>query len=340
MNVLALDVGGANLKAADGLGFAATRPFALWRRPEQLAAEIQSLVASAPPCERIVATMTGELADCYESKADGVRAIVDALESAAGGRALSVYLIDGRLAAPADVRAAPHLAAASNWHALATFAARFLPASPGVIVDMGSTTTDILPVDPQAASRAPKSDAERLLQGELVYTGVARTPLCAVVNRLPWRGEPSPMAAELFATTADAYVLLGDLPEDADDVDTADGRPRTRAAARARLARMTCRDASDMTDDDALAAAAAIREAQLHALTAALTLVSAELGQLPAGAVICGQGEFLLAQLFGRLPWRAPCQVVSMKEKLGDDVSRCAPAHALATLVREGHFAS
>src|SRR5688500_3618373 len=140
MNVLALDVGGANLKAADGLGYAASRPFALWRAPERLADELATVIAAGPPCDRIAATMTGELPDCYESTPDGVRAIVAALESAAAGRPLSVYLAGGRLASPAVAYESPQLAAASNWHALATFAARYLTASPGVLLDMGSTT--------------------------------------------------------------------------------------------------------------------------------------------------------------------------------------------------------
>ena len=36
MKWLALDIGGANLKAADGEGFAVSQPFPLWENPEQL----------------------------------------------------------------------------------------------------------------------------------------------------------------------------------------------------------------------------------------------------------------------------------------------------------------
>ena len=90
---------------------------------------------------------------------------------------------------------------------------------------------------------ASSSFTERLLACELVYTGVERTPLAAVVSRLPWRAGQCPLAAELFATTADAYLLLGDLPEEPTNLDTADGRPRTRSAAHARIARMFCADA-------------------------------------------------------------------------------------------------
>ena len=71
MTVLAFDVGGANLKVADGLGFSVTVPFPLWRTPEQLTGALRQLVQQAPLADRFVATMTGELADCYETKSQG-----------------------------------------------------------------------------------------------------------------------------------------------------------------------------------------------------------------------------------------------------------------------------
>src|SRR4051812_33200803 len=119
MSWLGLDIGGANLKAADGLGWAVARPFEVWKASELLADEIAALLAEAPACEQLAVTMTAELADCYLTKAAGVRAILDAVESAARGRRVAVYLTDGRLAPPDLAREHPVLAAASNWRALA-----------------------------------------------------------------------------------------------------------------------------------------------------------------------------------------------------------------------------
>src|SRR3954470_18939597 len=65
---LALDVGGANLKAAHSSGAASSTPFPLWKRPEQLAAAIRKLVGAMPPAERSAVTMTGELCDCFRTK--------------------------------------------------------------------------------------------------------------------------------------------------------------------------------------------------------------------------------------------------------------------------------
>jgi uncharacterized hydantoinase/oxoprolinase family protein len=112
MALLALDIGGAHLKAGDGRGYVGVRPFALWRAPGGLAAELSALIADAPPCDRLVATMTGELCDCFPSKADGVQAIVESLLTAADGRSTFIYLTDGRLVDPEVACERPLLAAA------------------------------------------------------------------------------------------------------------------------------------------------------------------------------------------------------------------------------------
>lgn len=333
MTYLAIDIGGANLKAANGRGYAASRPFAVWRHPEQLSAELVQLIESAPSCTSLAVTMTAELADCFETKAEGVRQILDAVQAAASGRTIRVYQVDGQLVGVEEARKTPLLAAASNWHALAAFANRYASAWPALLIDLGSTTADVIPLESSGPVAAGLSDPERLASGELVYTGVERTPLCALVRSLPWQGRDCPVAAELFATTADAYLMLGDLPEEPENRDTADGRPRTWPHALARLARMVCADADSFTAEDARQAAAVVREAQLELLQTAVEKVVASLGAPPKTIITSGHGEFLLRHLLDRLSWQA--NVLSLTEVLGPAVSRCAPAHALAVLASE-----
>ncbi len=336
MTWLALDVGGANLKSADGRGYAASRPFALWRTPERLTAELVALIAAGPRCDRIAATMTGELADCFETKADGVRAIVDALVVAAGARAVAIYTTAGELLPPELAKEQALDVAASNWHALAAFAARYANGQPALLIDVGSTTVDVIPLDRNGPAATGRTDAERLMAGELVYTGVERTPISAIVQRLPWRDGECPVASELFATAADAYITLGEFSEDVENCDTADGRPRTAAKARARLARMICADATMFSTEDAQRAAAAIRDAQLAAIATAANQVVARMPAPPRSIILSGHGEFLTQSLRSQLSWdRGGVEVLSLNKALGPHVSRCAPAHALAVLADE-----
>jgi probable H4MPT-linked C1 transfer pathway protein len=333
MSWLALDIGGANLKAADGLGFATTEPFELWKHPEQLADRIAALIAAAPETERLTVTMTGELADCYPTKSAGVKSILDTVQSAAGQRQVLVYLTDGRFVAPPLACEQPLLAAASNWHALAAFANRFVNSWPALLLDMGSTTTDLIPLLKNGPAAIGKTDTERLRSGELVYTGVKRTPVCAVVRSLPSDNGDCPIAAEFFATSADAYLLLSQLDERPDDEQTADGRPFTREAARARLARMICADTDSISLEAAERAAAAIREAQLQQLERAADQIVSRLNEAPRSVIISGEGEAVLRMLIDRIEWRP--EIIAMSRRLGETVSRCAPAHALAVLARE-----
>jgi probable H4MPT-linked C1 transfer pathway protein len=334
MSWLAMDIGGANLKAADGAGFAATRPFALWRAPELLASELASLIASAPPATRMAVTMTGELADCFPTKVAGVRLILAAVAQAAANRELLVYLTDGRLVPIDEAFERPWDAAASNWHAMATFANRFVPSWPALLIDMGSTTTDVIPLNEAGPCPAGRCDVERLISNELVYTGVQRTPINVLLSQFTWRGRACPLAAELFATTADAYTVLDELSADPGDCNTADGRPKTAVAAHARLARMICADSDSFSMADANSAALEIKEAQLSLLESAVRKVASRLPTPPTTLVVSGEGEFLLQQLLSRFPWK--CQVVSLSRELGPIVSQCAPAHALAVLARKG----
>ena len=217
MSWLGIDIGGANLKSADDRGWARSVPFPLWRKSEELAQELEHLITSGPTAERLAVTMTGELCDCFSSKSEGVQRILDSVQAVAAGRDVCVYCVDGRFVTVDEARKTPDLAAASNWHALASFACRFLPDRTGLLVDIGSTTTDIIPLVDGRVAAIGCNDTERLLAAELVYRGVGRTPICAVTNTLPWRGETCPIAAEVFATTADAYVLTGELDEEPEE---------------------------------------------------------------------------------------------------------------------------
>lgn len=335
MTWLGLDIGGANLKAADARGFAVSRPFAIWRGPDRLTEELQSLLADAPLHDRLAVTMTAELADCFETKSQGVNAVIDAVVAAASDREAVVYATSGEFLPPATARQRPLEVAASNWHALAALAARFCGAT-GVVIDIGSTTADLIPIVDGRPQALGATDPERLQSGELVYTGVERTPIAAIVTRLPWRGAPCRIATELFATAVDAYLLLGEFPAEPHNRDTADGRPRTIEAAQGRLARMVCADAATYSPADAVVAAQAIRAAQLSQLACALAQIIRRFAAPPETLILSGHGEFLAQRLVDEFPWSGrPPRVLSLNRELGPARARCAPAYAVAVLAEE-----
>jgi len=330
---LGLDIGGANIKVADGRGFAESFPFALWQAPQQLGLQLRTVIAQSPPCDHLAITMTGELADCYASKEEGVRAILDAVEEAGAGRHTRVYLTSGSLVTLPVARGRTAEVAAANWHALARFAGRFANQGTGILIDIGSTTTDIIPLHEGQVAAHGMTDTERLISGELVYLGVERTPVCAVADHVPYRGHRPSLARELFATLRDVFLVLDQMEESESDRNTADGRPATKAAARVRLGRMICADAEQFHHRDAVEMANSLARQVVQLLKADFQRVLARLATPPARVIMAGQGEFLARQLLPTLD--SPLPPFSLNRELGTRVSRCAPAHALAVLARE-----
>jgi (4-(4-[2-(gamma-L-glutamylamino)ethyl]phenoxymethyl)furan-2-yl)methanamine synthase len=334
MTWLGLDIGGANLKAATATGWARSTSFALWKNPNDLVQAVSSLVDCAPASNALAVTMTGELCDCFRTKAEGVEHILSALETVAAGRTVAVFLVDGQFVTIREARQAPHLAAASNWRALAEVACRYTRGEAAVLIDMGSTTTDIIPiVDGRVAARG-RTDTERLLARELIYTGVGRTPVCALVDTLPIGDTQCPIAAEVFSTTADAYLLLESIPSEPDATWTADGRPLTVACARQRLARQVCADAGEIAAADFARMAAAIRDAQLHQIVIGMNSVLAAMSRAPSVALLSGAGEFLVRSAIESSAWNP--KLLSLGHKWTPAASQCGPALAVAVLAEEG----
>ncbi len=290
---LALDVGGANVKAFHGGGAGRTLAFEVWRRPEGLGVAIGELTQGLPPFDRIALTMTAELCDCYATKALGVNAVLDAVAHAFAGLPVAVWGIDGKFHDVAEVRQRPRLAAAANWLALATAAARLVGEHKALLIDIGSTTTDLIPLDQGKVAALGRTDIERLRTGELVYAGVRRTPVCALATELPFRGQRTGLAAELFATTLDVFLMLGEIEPDPGDTSTADGRPATIECARDRLACMVGADRDDFSEEDARGLAREAAERLMSRLESCAHRVCENTIGKPEVVVVAGAGEFL-----------------------------------------------
>ena len=333
---LGLDVGGANLKAAHSDGSARSVPFALWTQPERLGQALADLADSLSAADRVALTMTAELCDCYPTKAAGVLAVIEAAVEALPARPIFVWGLDGTFHPVEAIRACPALAAAANWLALATLAARLLPDGvPGLLIDVGSTTSDLIPLGCGQPLTRGRTDTERLQAGELVYAGVRRTPVSALATELTWRGMPTGLAAELFASTLDVYLTLGAIPPAPGDRATADGRPATIEAARDRLARMVGADRDGFSAEDAYALAQAADEALMNRmLRAARQACAATIGR-PGGAIVSGSGAFLARRLAGLLI-EPGGPIVDLEEVWGPIASSAGCAYAVLVLAREG----
>ena len=348
--VVGWDLGGAHIKACvmrQGVVLDVVQwPCPLWQGPGHLDAVIALARMRWPESwddrmgdTRHVATMTGEMVDYFANREDGVRRLAAHLAEALGP---SLRFYAGWQAGATSERWVTPQAATTHWSAIASanwrataelVAARFPDA---VLVDIGSTTTDLIVLRDGRIATPGAGDAQRLASGALVYQGVVRTPLCALAQRVPFMGEQVNVMNEFFATTADVYRLTGELEPAHDQQATADNAAKDGAATRQRLARMIGRDAQDAADADWLALARFWRGVQLDELAGQLERVLAG-SALPADApiVVAGCGDFLAAELAaraGRTCRRFAADVVPTATGLAPWAQVCAPAVAVAWL--------
>jgi probable H4MPT-linked C1 transfer pathway protein len=330
------DLGGANLKMAHIEGtrvIAVTQiPCPLLADPSKFDRALEEALKLCAGGARHAVTMTGELSDVFQTRAEGLAYLVALMRKATGEETFFYSLRGGLIDADTAIERWPEVASA-NWHASAALAASLY--GTGLLIDAGTTTTDLIPLKDGTPVARGLTDEERLTEDELIYGGVVRTPVMAIAREAPFKGRMQGIAAERFATMADVYRLTGALPEDADPYPAADQRGKSFAESSARLARMLGRDADDADEIAWRALAHYFARQQLDQIAAAAEALLAR-DQLPADAPVIGGGcgRFLAERLAKRLdrPYRDFAEMVDCAPAARDMAAVCAPAVAVALL--------
>ena len=336
ISVIGWDLGGANLKFAridERRAVEVTQiPCPLLQDASKFDAALAEALPLCPAGAVHAVTMTGELSDVFSDRAAGVAYLVAMMREATDGEAI---FYGGRAGFLHDVGAVEHAfdVASANWHASATFVSRFF--ADALWVDAGTTTTDLVPLKDGAVAARGYADGERLAEGELVYSGAVRTPVMAIARNAPFRGRMQGVAAERFATMADVWRLVGELPAGADPYPTPDLEGKSTQESARRLARMLGRDA---TAADLLALTDLARyfaDCQLAEIEAAALALLAR-AELTAGAPVIGAGcgRFIARHVAARLG-RRYCdfaELIDCAPGARDMAAACAPAVAVGLL--------
>lgn len=312
--ILGLDIGGANTKAASSDGSLAESVYLPLWRDAPLSEVLHRLAEKDPECVGVV--ITGELADCYSSKAEGIATIKAVVEKAFR---CPVYFwgVNGF-----DWRDSMELAAA-NWSASSSMMARDF--GDCIFVDMGSTTTDIIPIRDRPLASA--TDYLRLVNGELVYTGMLRTSIGSLLRAARLDEHIVLLSPEFFAITADAYLVTGQISPEQYSCDTPDGFGKDRASALRRLARTVCADVDEIGESIAESIAQQTVDLQLEVITEAIEKQSAK--HHLNNVVATGIGEKIIARASQSLGMSCVC----LSEKYGKNISDVFPAFAVAKLL-------
>jgi hypothetical protein len=343
------DLGGVHLKLSvleTGAGTAPLIhtfivPFEIWKDAPGLARRLRALSDEAlrpgaprdgdPQAHGV--TLTAEFSDVFPSRAAGVRAVLSAFSEAVGRPPARVLDVDGRFIDRAEAMERPLRVAAANFMAGARLAARLLPA--GLLVDVGSTTTDIVPVKEGAVAAAGRTDLDRLQTGELVYGGLQRTPPAALAAAAPLRGGWCRLVAESFAITADVYRVLERIGEEDYTAPTPDGRGRSWRDSAARLARLLGSDLETLLPEEIRAVASFLMDRQIDAIARAIRQVVSRdpSGLRGARAVVAGAGAFLAEAAARRADLVPVALPALLPEVRGGRWDVAAPSAAIALLL-------
>ncbi|MBC8049256.1 MAG: hypothetical protein H7X92_03785 [Chitinophagales bacterium] len=331
--VIGWDIGGAHVKCARAVNGRIVEvrqiPCTLWLGEHHLADAVASLQTALHGADLHRITMTGELAENFANRAEGVGTIVSTMARLLPPPVM-VYIGADGFAHAEHIHKYIKQAASANWHASAALVARMHEQA--LFIDIGSTTTDITPIKGGVEARG-YVDAERLTAGELLYTGAVRTPIMAIATDAPFAGVRQRLMAENFSTIADVYRLTGELRPEHDQYAASDGRGKSADECRARLARMLGRDALDAPDDAWGALAAYFRQRQIAMIYDA---VAQALSGVPLDAtapiVGAGAGSFLARVIAARLGRPYIDFGALIGGDCGEAASLCAPASALALL--------
>ncbi len=310
--VIGWDIGGANIKATflrkENGRVKDTRTtveyFPMWRDFEKLGNMLSLLyerVGGNNDVDGVGLTMTAELSDAYRTKREGVAHVLKCAEEVFAGLPVYVLDVNGTLRSVEAARSDPLEIAAANWVATGWLVAHLIRTC--VVVDVGSTSTSIIPIINGRVSAVGKTDLEKLMAGELVYTGCLRTNVAAIVRSVLLRNSKIRVSSELFAQSGDVHLILGNICEGDYSTETADGRGKTREEALARLARVVCADTEILYEKEIEEMAKYVHERQVEQVVDGLREVYSRVKSLTDSTVpvvVTGLGRTFLAEIAAR----------------------------------------
>lgn len=331
------DIGGAHLKVAQcdqqgQLLHTIEIPCPLWQGIEHLQHAIQTAQQQLGAQQAVAAiTMTAELVDIFADRQTGVSAILDCVTQFIPDEHCIVYAGEAGWLSPSQAKVQWQQVASRNWHASAVFSAKQV--EQGLFIDIGSTTSDIIPIHNNQAIPNALTDFDRQANSELHYAGAIRTPLIAIAHQAPFAGKTIRLAAEVFATTGDYWCLLDQLDPASICDSSADGQTWQAQDCARRLARLLGTDAHHYPFEQWQQLAQWFAQQQIaQLLTACETVLSAH-PSITANAPIIGAGigRFIVKQCAKQLG-RAYIDFSELTEPSSSDAADHAPAAAVALL--------
>ncbi|MFX1511409.1 MAG: hydantoinase/oxoprolinase family protein [Promethearchaeota archaeon] len=342
MRTLGLDVGGANTKMVVinhkrdrmDLEFGYSAYFPFWEKKNEFKDFLKKIKNSKlVDVATVGVTMTAELSDCFDTKAEGVEYITRALDSVFPDARF--YSVVGEFLTAKDAINQWNKISAANWHATASLVGKNFPNC--LFIDIGSTSTDIIPIIDGTPTTNGKDDVTRTIYSELLYTGALRTNLIALtgMERIPFRDTTIRGSSEYFACTADVYRVLGFIDDDEYTIDTPDGRGTSVEECLSRIAKFICGDLHVIERSILIELCENLMKRQINIITTAIQEVL-DIHGLGHDLLmtITGSGFFLAEKAIEKAGFKNCLVLNSQHAGITGDIE-FSPALAIAVLVKE-----
>ena len=235
---LGIDIGGAHIKLI-GLNkkrsvcFANYRKCYVWKGLDSLKKEFE-YINNLNFDKKIICgiTMTAELCDIFKSKKIGASQISNLCKIL---KYNFLFYSKQKNIFTKDVKGNYKNIISMNWHAVARYFMRYYKNL--IIIDFGSTTTDFICIKDGIISNVGVDDLSRLSEGELIYTGVVRTPLFGIQNKINYKNKVYHIIPELFSSTSDIYRVNNFINKNFDVDDEADHQGKSLTKSLIRISR-------------------------------------------------------------------------------------------------------
>ncbi|MBW9221302.1 hypothetical protein KKP91_03790 [Methanothermococcus sp. SCGC AD-155-M21] len=335
--ILGIDIGGANTKITE-LKKESYKIhhiyFPMWKNSKKLAELIKKY--NSDDIKKIGVVMTAELADAYKTKREGVEDILNSLRNAFPNKEIYVFDVDGNFLSIEMAKKEYMKVSASNWTATAYFVMKNI-SNNTILVDMGSTTTDIIPIK-NGKIMAYKTDLERLMNNQLVYIGALRTPLSFLGNTVEYKNYTTNLSSEYFSITGDINNILDKITDEQYNCDTPDGGPKDKKNCMIRVARVLCSDLEQISEEEIINISSQFYEKLLDNIGYNLDKVSKKHNL--NNIIITGLGENILKDVINNCNNKrhnTSYNILSIEDKYGREVSLSTPSFAVAKLLRENN---
>ncbi len=265
INILGLDIGGANTKAAlvqfrssEILeSFSLIEYFPFWEKtlndiPNMFKRIVENLIIQnnlkLKNINFISITITAELSDAFQTKREGIFTILNALEQVFDKEKMFFINNKNEFINFNQVKPYPISIGAANWVSTSLFLCKFV--SNCILIDAGSTTIDMVPILNSVPLPVGRNDIERLINRELIYTGGLRATIPSITHFVPYKNKMIRISFEKFALVSDVHRILNNISETEYINDTADNRSISLDDCYARLARVLCMDLESISTEE------------------------------------------------------------------------------------------